>query len=73
MLIPGLETIDVSALPRHHPAAHEYQYYNPYVVADLVELLRDGRGASDRGETVARNRDGIRYWVLEAEAKGAPR
>jgi esterase/lipase superfamily enzyme len=68
LVLRGLETVDVSRLPRHHPAAHEYQYYNPHVVTDLVELLRDGKGAAQRSGTVARGQGDERYWVLRERA-----
>ena len=64
VVLHGMETVDLTALPRHHPGAHEYQYYNPHVVSDLVELLRDGRGAAERRFTAPCQRDGMTYWML---------
>lgn len=63
---PGFETIDVSALRRYHPSAHEYYYFHPVAGADVVELLRTGAPASARRLPRPRERAGLRYWILEA-------
>jgi len=63
-VLSGLETIDVSGVPRYHPAGHEYHYFNPVVEQDLVELLTEDRSAANRRATASRELDGLRYWIL---------
>jgi len=67
-LFDGVETVDVSDAERYHPLGHEYHYFNPLVVADLVELLAEGRAAAARSNTVQDEADGRRFWAL----RGSP-
>ena len=43
---PGVETIDVSAVPVFEVTGHLYHLYNPRAVADVVRLLRTGHSAA---------------------------
>jgi esterase/lipase superfamily enzyme len=66
-VVGGIETIDVSPGGRYQILGHEYFYYHPKVVADLVELLGSGVPAAQRPALRARQRDGMTYWeILEA-------
>ena len=63
----GMETLDVTPAGRYQILGHEYFYYHPLVVADLVELLTTGDGAADRSAPQPRERDGLTYWEIVAE------
>ncbi len=60
----GMETIDVSDIGRYQILGHEYFYYHPLVVADLVKLLTTGKGAAQRPGLRSRTRDGQAYWEI---------
>ncbi len=59
-LVEGVETIDVSPTGRYHILGHEYFYYHPLVVADLVELPSTGHWPGLR----PKSRDGAVYWEI---------
>ena len=64
----GMDTIDVSATGRYQITGHEYFYFNPLVVADLVALLGTGAEPVERPGLELRTRNGLPYWgVVAAE------
>jgi esterase/lipase superfamily enzyme len=65
----GMETIDVSGVGRYQILGHEYFYYHPLVVADLVALLTTGKGAAERPALRPKSLDAGGYWEL-VEPKG---
>lgn len=60
----GMETIDVSGVGRYQILGHEYFYYHPLVVADLVTLLATGKRAAERTGLRLKTADGQQYWEL---------
>ena len=64
-LAEGMETIDVTSIGLYQLFGHEYFFYHPQVVSDLVELLIGGRPASERSGLLKRERDGLVYWEIE--------
>jgi esterase/lipase superfamily enzyme len=68
-VVKGIETIDVSPVGRHQILGHEYFYYHPGVVADLVKLLSSGARAAERSTLRTQQRGGISYWEI---VEGAP-
>lgn len=65
----GVETIDVTPAGRYQYLGHEYFYFHPLVVADLLELLTTRNRAGKRSAPRARSRDGLTYWEIVAEEK----
>jgi hypothetical protein len=65
-LAEGMQSIDVSAAGRYQILGHEYFFYHPLVVSDLVELLVTGKPAGARSGIRARQRNGLTYWVIES-------
>ena len=61
-VVKGMDTIDVSSTGRYQVTGHEYFYFNPLVVADLVKLLGSGATAAKRPRLQPKTLDGIRYW-----------
>ena len=66
-VVEGVETIDVSSSGRYQIFGHEYFYYNPWVAADLAELLGENTPATARRSLRARQRDGLSYWEINRE------
>jgi len=66
-VIPGMETIDVSAAGRYQITGHEYFYYHPLVAADLETLLSERAGAARRPGLRPLERDGQVYWQISAD------
>jgi esterase/lipase superfamily enzyme len=66
-VVPGVETIDVSAVPVFEVTGHLYHLYNPRAVADVVRLLRTGHGAAQRPGLRPRQRGALTYWELVAD------
>jgi esterase/lipase superfamily enzyme len=60
----GMQTVDVSPLGRYQVLGHEYFRFHPQAVADLAELLGEGRGAAERARLRPAQRDGRVYWEL---------
>ena len=67
-VIEGVETIDVSPVGRYQLLGHEYFYFHPKVVADLIMLLSSSAGAAERPGLRAKRRDGIAYWEIVEDA-----
>ena len=63
-VVPGMETIDVSAAGRYQITGHEYFYYHPVVAADLERLLSERAGAAERSGLRPAMRDGLVYWQI---------
>lgn len=61
-IVEGVETIDVSLSGRYQITGHEYFFFNPQVVEDLVLLLGKGIRASQRPGLVPRERNGRTFW-----------
>jgi esterase/lipase superfamily enzyme len=71
-VVPGIETIDVSALGRYQITGHEYFYFHPVVTSDLVTLLITGGAAAERAGLRSRSRAGLRYWELTDPIEETP-
>ncbi len=67
-VIEGVTTIDVSPVGRYQILGHEYFYFHPNVVADLVMLLSSGASAAERPGLRAKRRNGIPYWEIAEDA-----
>jgi esterase/lipase superfamily enzyme len=67
-VIEGVATIDVSPVGRYQILGHEYFYFHPNVVADLVMLLSSGASAAERPGLRAKRRNGIPYWEIAEDA-----
>jgi esterase/lipase superfamily enzyme len=65
----GMETVDVTPAGRYQYLGHEYFYFHPLVVADLLELLTTRSGAADRSAPRPRWRNGLTYWEIVSEEK----
>ncbi len=68
-VVDGVETVDVTPAGRYQYLGHEYFYFHPLVVADLLELLSTRSGAAERTAPRPRTRDGLTYWEIVAEAE----
>ena len=66
-VVDGMETVDVTPAGRYQILGHEYFYYHPLVISDLLELVTTGRGAADRATPQPKSRDGLVYWEIVAE------
>jgi esterase/lipase superfamily enzyme len=64
LVLPGIETVDVTPVGRYHPSGHEYHYYHPMVAADLIELLAEDTPPSGRPNLERREHRGLTYWAL---------
>lgn len=65
----GLETVDVTPAGRYQYTGHEYFYFHPLVVSDLLELVTTRGRAAQRSAPQPRSRDGLAYWEIVAEEK----
>ncbi len=63
-LAQGIEVIDVSGIGRYQYTGHEYYFYHPVALADLITLVTTGQGAGERPNLRARARDGNAYWEM---------
>ena len=64
----GMETVDVTPAGRYQYLGHEYFYFHPLVVADLLELVTTRSGAAERAAPRPRSLNGLTYWEIVAEA-----
>ena len=71
-VLEGMETIDVSPAGRYQILGHEYFYFHPLVVADLVALLGTGASAAERSGLRPRRRDGVLYWEIAQASANTP-
>lgn len=67
VVAPGIDTIDVSAVDTTL-LGHTYYGSNVTVLADLFYLLTRNLPTEQRVWLEPRDRDGLRYWVLERKA-----
>ncbi len=71
VVLPGIETIDVSAVDTTL-VGHSYFNSNGSVVSDLICLLNDAKPASQRTGLLPRQYEGLPYWVFGAATVGLP-
>ncbi len=71
VVVPGIETIDVSAVDTTL-VGHSYYSSNGSVVSDLICLLNDAKPASQRMGLLSRDYQGLPYWVFNAATVGLP-
>jgi esterase/lipase superfamily enzyme len=64
VVIPGMDTIDVSALDSTDFLDHSYYGDNRSVLADLFALIKDGLAPADRFGLVAAGSVSRRWWVF---------
>lgn len=65
VVVPGMDTIDVSAVDSSL-LGHSYYGSNRTVLADLFDLIRQGKPANQRPWLQSASRDGLAYWVFAA-------
>jgi esterase/lipase superfamily enzyme len=63
-VVEGIETIDVSPSGRYQITGHEYFFFNPRVVNDLVLLVGHGVDASMRPGLEPKQHNRLPYWQL---------
>jgi esterase/lipase superfamily enzyme len=63
-LFEGVETIDISAVPRRDIYRHNYHYFNERVIEDLSQLLTGGVRAGKRSGLREQTQDGKPYWEM---------
>jgi len=68
-VLPGVETIDVSAVAAYELTGHQYHLYHPLVTADILRLLGTGERAAQRPGLQALSRDGRIYWTINEAQK----
>jgi esterase/lipase superfamily enzyme len=66
-VLPGIETVDVSAAAAYELTGHQYHLYHPAVTADILRLLTTGESAAQRPGLEKRSRDGMTYWAIRVE------
>jgi esterase/lipase superfamily enzyme len=71
VVVPGLETIDVSAVDTSL-LGHSYYGENGTVLSDIFFLLRRGLPASRRPNLVQEMHLGLPYWVMRPESARLP-
>lgn len=71
VIIPGMETIDVSAVDTSL-LGHSYYGENATVLADLLYLVREGKPAGQRTWLERMTREGLPYWVLRPKVAIKP-
>ncbi|MCO6459504.1 MAG: alpha/beta hydrolase [Pirellulaceae bacterium] len=67
VVIPGIETIDVSGIDTSL-LGHEYYGNSHSILADLYEVIRRGQPAAERRWLLPLLREGLTYWRLQPEA-----
>jgi len=70
VVIPGIETIDVSDIDTSL-VGHSYYGSNGTVLSDLVGLLKHGMPAAQRSWLLPRDYQGLPYWVFAAATASA--
>ncbi len=63
--LTGVDIIDVSEIPVRYPSGHLYHLYQDIVAGDLIQLLNDGKPASQRSNL---KRTSENYWMLQPRA-----
>lgn len=64
-LFDGVETIDITDVPRRDIYGHNYHYFNNRVILDLRELLTTGSRAAVRTGLKQNNIDDGVYWEMQ--------
>ena len=63
-VMPDLDTVDISATGAYEISGHLYHLYNPFVIADMRQLLRTGEKAAERPGLRTGTRGGLPYWQI---------
>ncbi len=64
----SIETIDVSALNARTVSGHIYHLHNSMVIADIKQLIDEGKGAGQRSALEEKSLHGVRFWNLNPDA-----
>lgn len=70
VVVPGIETIDVSGIDTSL-LGHSYYGSNGTVLSDLIGLLKHGMPAAQRSWLLPRDYQGLPYWVFAAATASA--
>ncbi len=70
VVVPGIETIDVSGIDTSL-LGHSYYGSNGTVLSDLIGLLEHGMPAAQRSWLLPRDYQGLPYWVFAAATASA--
>ncbi len=71
IVMPGLDTIDVSAIDTSL-VGHSYYGNNDTVLSDLFYLLSDDRSPDERQFLQPRSYQGLKYWAFTQPPAAAP-
>lgn len=63
LILPGIDTIDVSAVDTNL-VGHFYYGDNKSVLSDIFYLLKDGKAPGERFSLLEQTRENRRYWVF---------
>ena len=63
--LTGVDIIDVSEIPVRYPSGHLYHLYQDIVASDLIQILDDGKPASQRSNL---KRTSENHWMLQPSA-----
>ena len=63
-ILPGIETIDISAITNRRVSGHLYHLFDPEVIADLSLLLNSGKSAEKRSSLQQTGKDGAIYYRM---------
>ena len=66
VVIPGIETIDVSAVDTSL-LGHNYYGDNATVISDMIDLVRNSKSANERSWLEAAHLDDLLYWVFRVD------
>jgi esterase/lipase superfamily enzyme len=69
VVVPGIETIDVSAIDGG-PWGHSYYGSSDPILKDIAVLFR-GADQTQRSWLAAQDRDGLNYWIFQAQTASA--
>ena len=64
VVMPKLETIDVSAIGHREITGHRYYRYDAMVVYDMHELIVGNKSAEQRSQLNKKFKLGLPYWRL---------
>ncbi len=66
VVIPGIETVDVSAVDTSL-LGHNYYGDNATVISDMIDLVRNSKSADERSWLETARFDDLFYWVFRAD------
>ena len=66
VVIPGIETIDVSAVDTSL-LGHNYYGDNATVISDMIDLVRNSKSANERSWLETAHLDDLLYWVFRVD------